>query len=103
MIKHSIFKEYEFDNEYYHEDYKLWLELLRNGMQIEGLNEVLAFYRSGGRSSKRLNSAKNRWLIYRNAENLCLFKSIRCFLSYSYFSVKKYYFPLTKRKQDETI
>ncbi len=91
MINASIFKDYEFDNGYFHEDYRLWLELLRNGKKAEGINEVLSLYRSGGRSSNRLRAAKNRWLIYRKAEGLPFLKSLRYFVCYAYYAIIKYY------------
>ena len=91
MIKTSIFKDFEFDNGYFHEDYRLWLQLLRDGKKASGLNEVLSLYRSGGRSSNRLRAAKNRWLIYRKAERLPFLKSLRYFVCYAYYAIIKYY------------
>lgn len=91
MIKASVLQEHKFNNQFFHEDYKLWLELLREGNKACGLKEVLCLYRSGGRSSNRVKSAKNRWLIYRRAENLSFLKSIRYFLCYFYFAIRKYY------------
>jgi len=95
MIKTTAFQDHKFDNRFFHEDLRLWLELLREGKQAGGLEEVLVLYRSGGRSSNRLRSAKNRWLIYRKAERLPFLKSLRYFVCYAYNATKKYYFAIS--------
>lgn len=95
MMKTTAFQDHKFDNRFFHEDLRLWLELLREGKQAGGLEEVLVLYRSGGRSSNRLRSAQNRWLIYRKAERLSFLKSFRCFVCYAYNAIKKYYFAIS--------
>lgn len=57
-----------------HEDFILWLSLLKRGLRCEGLNEDLARYRivDQSRSANKFESAKNTWRIYRDTEGLNL-------------------------------
>jgi teichuronic acid biosynthesis glycosyltransferase TuaG len=67
-----------------HEDYTLWLRLLRGGAIARGLNERLAYYRlvKGSRSNNKLNAARWRWRIYRRQERLPVFTAMRYFVLY---------------------
>lgn len=58
---------YRFSNEYYHEDYVMWLQMLRDGRKAVGVTEVLADYRLNpdSRAGNKLKSAVHRWNIYR--------------------------------------
>jgi len=59
------------------QDYGLWLKILK---QVDGycLNETLAYYRvrDNSVSSNKLNLIKYHWKLYRDIENLSLFKSL---------------------------
>jgi len=57
-----------------HEDYILWLELLKSGHTCYGLNEDLARYRivAHSRSADKVQSVRNTWRIYREIEGLSL-------------------------------
>lgn len=92
MLKTEICKRFKFRKEFYHEDYALWLELLRSGYKAAGCTEVLADYRVGheSRSKNKVNAAKQRWAIYRKAEKLSMCKSLRAFFEYAYYGFKKY-------------
>lgn len=61
-------KTYRFPTDYYHEDFALWLDMLRGGRKAVGQQEVLGDYRvhSGSRASNKAGSAKRRWKIYRS-------------------------------------
>lgn len=67
-----------------HEDYALWLKLLKPGFIAHGLMEDLARYRvsSVSVSGNKLRSAAWVWNIYRDAEKLNLVYAAWCFVNY---------------------
>jgi teichuronic acid biosynthesis glycosyltransferase TuaG len=76
-----------------HEDYRLWLELLRTGHLCMGLNEDLARYRvvPRSRSSNKIEMARMRWQILRSSENLSRLKSCLFFGAYALSSFQKHW------------
>jgi len=80
----------QFERQWFHEDYVLWLTLLRTGKTAWGLQEVLVTYRLGGRSSNKFKSAMNRWRIYRSHEKLSFVTSLYFFCWYIYNGMKKF-------------
>jgi teichuronic acid biosynthesis glycosyltransferase TuaG len=74
-----------------HEDYALWLSLLRGGLRSHGLNVDLARYRISETSvsSNKLRSAKWVWDIYRNSERLRLPHASWCLAHYAIHAVRK--------------
>ncbi len=69
-----------------HEDYALWLKLLKKEKNALGITTVLAKYRlvSGSISGNKLKTAKYQWNIYRKVEKLNFMKSFYYFLHYTY-------------------
>ncbi|TQQ83941.1 glycosyltransferase family 2 protein [Peptacetobacter hominis] len=76
---------------YRHEDYVLWLSILKQGYYAYGLNDVLAFYRKTPESlsGNKMKSAMWTWNIYRNVEKISLIKSIYYFINYAVNGIKK--------------
>lgn len=74
-----------------HEDYVLWLSILKKGHTAHGINEVLALYRksSNSLSSNKIKAAKWTWNIYRNVEKIPLPKAIYYFINYGINGIKK--------------
>ena len=74
-----------------HEDYALWLSILRQGVKAYALDEVLADYRinSTSVSGNRWRSAKWTYTIYRDYLRLGRAESMRCFLGYLFSAVAK--------------
>ena len=74
-----------------HEDYLMWLQILRTGCGAECVPEVLARYRASGRglSGNRLRSAIWTWKIHREELAQPYFPSVRRFLSYAKHAAKK--------------
>ncbi len=74
-----------------HEDYTLWLSLVKTGGPAIGIQKDLARYRvvPGSRSSRRLLMANWRWRIYREHEKLSVAKSLYCYIWYALFAVGK--------------
>lgn len=71
---------------------KYWLQLLKKGYSASACCEPLADYRivEGSRSHSKVQSAKNRWEVYRKVEKLSLLKSLSVFLSYTARGLRKY-------------
>ncbi len=91
MLYAEIIKKHKFDSTFFHEDYVLWLTLLRAGYRAVGVEEPLVCYRTGGRSSNKLTSARNRWMIYREFLQLPILEAMYYFLQYAIHSHNKYW------------
>jgi teichuronic acid biosynthesis glycosyltransferase TuaG len=79
---------------YAHEDYVMWLELLRNGVVAGGINEPLMLYRKTeqGRSFNKINAAKGRFYIYHDFLGFSMLKSALLFAFYAFNGIMKHYF-----------
>lgn len=77
-----------------HEDYLLWLTILRNGAMAISSPKVLAGYRvhSEGISHNKVKAAYWRWLIYYKYQKLGFLKSAKFFIIYFQASLKKQWF-----------
>lgn len=73
------------------QDYTLWLSLLKLTKAI-GLKESLAQYRiaENSLSGNKWSAAKFQWKVYREIENLSLFKSTYYFIQYALHGFLKY-------------
>lgn len=91
MVKSDLLKQHRFDSSFYHEDYVLWMELLRDTAKAVGDTDCLVQYRvmAGTRSANKINAAKHRWLVYRDALGLSVWKSAFAFCGYALAGVKK--------------
>lgn len=78
-----------------HEDYPMWLEILRKSGPAVGIPVVLAKYsvRAGSLSSNKLQTARQVWRIYREIEKLPLFSSYYYFINQSGRAILRNYFP----------
>ncbi len=84
---------HRFATDFYHEDYCLWLDILREGHTAVGCTAVLTDWRliQNSRSFNKKNSARNRWRIYRGYLKLSVIRSAYAFACYAVNGVKKYY------------
>lgn len=75
-----------------HEDFALWLEILRQNHNAYCVPEVLALYRVGNSSlsSNKIKAFVWTWNIYRNVEEFSVAKSAFLFLQYSIKAFLKY-------------
>lgn len=75
-----------------HEDYTLWLKILKKIDTTKGIVEPLATYRilENSVSSNKIKASQYQWKIYRDVEKLGLLKSIYYFIQYAYHGVMKY-------------
>lgn len=77
-----------------HEDYILWLDLLKKTDFAYGTEEVLARYRKKEKSvsSNKLRTIKWQWRIYRDHQKFNFFKSLYLMVNYGFhglFKIKK--------------
>jgi len=74
------------------QDFALWLKILKKVPYAYGLNEPLAYYRvrKTSVSSNKLLASTYNWKLYREIENLPLYKAIYYFGWYTYKSILKY-------------
>lgn len=76
-----------------HEDYILWLNILKTGITAYGINESLALYRTGNSksiSSNKLQSALWTWNVYRKVQKLSILQSIYYMCFYVMNGLKKH-------------
>lgn len=80
-----------FSDRFYHEDYALWLRLLRQGFRLAGAAEVLADYRlhRDSRAFDKVSSARCRWQVYRGMD-LSLPERGWCLACYALSGMRKY-------------
>lgn len=82
-----------FDGEFYHEDYVLWMDLLRRkSVTTVGVEEVLMSHRqvATARSISKKKAAVERWKIYRDKLKMSKIQSLSHFLKYALRGIKKY-------------
>lgn len=93
VLKKSVTDKYRFNENFYHEDYVLWMQLLKDSHRAHGLTEVLVQYRfyPGSRAANKFKSAQKRWIIYREYLKLPFFKSVISLANYMLAGVKKYF------------
>ncbi len=84
MIDKLNINEVLFFSSNHHEDYILWLTILKNNIKAYGLNEILSYYRKTKTSisHNKIKSSIWTWKIYRKVEKLPLLKSIYFFVNY---------------------
>ena len=74
------------------QDYALWLAILKRINEAQGIMEPIALYRKvkGSISSNKLDAARYQWRIYREVEQLDLWRSLYYFAHYAYHGIGKY-------------
>ena len=92
VLSRKLLVERRFMTDYYHEDYVLWLELLRGGVKAVGCTETLVEWRliRNSRSFDKRRSAAHRWDIYRNHLHFSRVYSLWLFAAYAVRGFKKY-------------
>ena len=93
LVRKDLLEGHSFSRSIHHEDYALWLELLKSGVRAAGCREVLVDWRitSNSRSANKINAAKGRWYIFRKVERLPLHTAISCMAIYAFRGVLKRY------------
>ena len=93
LAQAELLKQHPFRPEYYHEDFVLWMELMKLPVKAVGDQAVLMHNRqvSGSRSNNKLHAAKHRWKIYREALGMNLLQSCITFARYAVYGMLKYW------------
>ena len=93
VLRAEAAREFPMDHEDSHEDYILWLRILRKYGAARGIDAPLLRYRlsNTGKSGSKLHSAAMTFKVYRYM-GFSLPRSLLCFGSYAFHGVKKYYF-----------
>ena len=93
MAKAELLKAHLFRSDYYHEDFCLWMELMKLPIKVVGDRTVLMHNRqsSQSRSNNKVTAAMHRWKIYREALGMSVYQSGIVFVKYAFWGVMKYY------------
>ena len=92
VLPASIAREFHMRHAGLHEDYILWLQILKKYGAAVGIDEPYLHCRlsEGGKSRNKIKSAAMQYGVYRYM-GFGRLKSLRFFLSYAFHGVKKYY------------
>lgn len=90
MIRSSVMKEIKMPSDKMHEDYFVWITVLKKYKIAYGVNEPLLVYRlcANSKSSNRIKSAKMLFNTYK-AAGFNLFKTSVLVMRYTIYSIKK--------------
>lgn len=100
VLRREIALEFPMHHDDSHEDYIMWLEILRKYGKACGINEALLKYRvsSTGKSGSKLHSARMTFRVYRYM-GFGLWKSLLLFCSYACHGVGKYTVSFLRRQK----
>ena len=92
LLRTDVAREFPMHHADSHEDYILWLEILRKYRRAVGINEPLLRYRTSttGKSGSKLHSAKMTFQVYRYM-GFGPVKSAVCFCCYAILGVYKHF------------
>lgn len=93
LLKAEVAREFPMHHDDSHEDYLMWLEILKKYGRGCAVNEPLLKYRisNKGKSGNKLNSAKMTFMTYRYM-GFGLIRSCWYFVGYAVHGMKKYFF-----------
>lgn len=93
LLKTEVAREFPMHHDDSHEDYLMWLEILKKYGRGCAVNEPLLKYRisNKGKSGNKLNSAKMTFMTYRYM-GFGLIRSCWYFVGYAVHGMKKYFF-----------
>ncbi len=91
MVLASVAKKYKMTQDHLHEDYIMWLSILKEHGTAHGINEPMLKYRvmQGTKSGNKLKSAKMTFGVYRYI-GLNLFQACYYFCHYAMNGIRKY-------------
>ena len=93
MYDRSVIGEVSFDETYErHEDYKMWLSILKRGIVAKGNHKILATYiiHSNSKNSNKSKLVKSMYRIYHESQGFNWLKSWIYVFRYVLYSKKKY-------------
>ena len=91
VMKRDLAIKYPMSHDELHEDYIVWLSMLRDGKQFVGIDKPLLKSRIGndGKSRNKIKSAKMTYLVYRYM-GVPVYKAMYYFICYAFNGIKKY-------------
>lgn len=91
LVKSSFFTDIKMENDDMHEDYAVWLRILKTGIDAYSVNEPLLIYRisSKSKSGNKLKTLKMTYKVFRFIE-LSRCKSVYFTISHVVRSINKY-------------
>lgn len=91
LVKKSYMEQIKMCNDSMHEDFAVWLKILRKEKYAYGINEPLLIYRlsNNSKSSNKIKAAKMAWRVYRHI-GLNIYVSIYYMFHYAVRSILKY-------------
>lgn len=97
LILAEVAREFPMHHDDSHEDYLMWLEVLKKYRKGCAVNEPLLKYRvlESSKSGSKMKSAKMTYLTYRYM-GFGFFRTAVCFISYAIHGLRKYFFWLLK-------
>ena len=93
MYDREVIGDVFFDETYdRHEDYILWLSILKKGFVAKGNHKVLATYviHSNSKNSNKSRLVKSMYRVYHKSQGFNLIKSWALVFRYAIYSKKKY-------------
>lgn len=92
VITNKIAKSNKMKENMLNEDFYFWLQVLKQGCVGKGIMQPLVKYRihEKGRSYNKFKAAQNRFMIYRESEQLPLGTRWFCFLNYAVRATSKF-------------
>ena len=93
IMKKNVAEKFEFPEGNMHEDYALWLDVLRHGSFAAGINRPLLRYRlsPNSQSGNKIKSALMTFRVYMY-EGLGIFETLYYMTMYAINGIKKYFF-----------
>lgn len=91
VMRRELFLRHRMQHDELHEDFLLWLKLLKDGVRAYGVNEPLLLYRlsPASKSGNKLHAARMTWRVYRHM-GLGFGTSLSCLVSYTLRNTLKY-------------
>lgn len=91
MVKREVALQYPWKHDELHEDYIVWLSMLRDKRSVAGIDQPCLKSRlgEGGKSRNKWKSAMMTYQVYRHI-GLSVPKALWCFVNYAVNGIKKY-------------
>ena len=92
MLPMKVMERTAFSEDFFHEDYVLWLQLLCSGRKAVGITNVLVdyYFHLDSKAGNKQKAAQKRWKIYRDYLRFSTLKSAWYFVQYALAGLRKY-------------
>lgn len=92
VVERDVAAAFPMSHDECHEDYIMWLQILKQHQKACAINEPLLNYRlsNTGKSGSKIKSARMTFRVYRHM-GFGILKSLVCFAGYAVNGVRKYY------------